>query len=80
MGYLENMNGKRNFKMKNINKHSLKNYFPAVIYTFFTLIIYPFVLNDYSFKFLKTVKYWATMVPLLVLIPILIMVIIEGNR
>ncbi len=74
------MHGKRNFKMKNINKNSFKSYFPTVIYTFFTLIIYPFVLNDYSFKFLKTAKYWATMIPLLVLIPILIMVIIEINR
>jgi hypothetical protein len=76
---LENMQEKRNYK-KNINKYSFKSYFPIVIYTFFPLIVYPFVFNDYSFKFLKTVKYWATMVPLLILIPILIMVIIEENK
>lgn len=66
--------------MKNIRKFNLKKSLALVIILFILLIINPFISNDYSFIFFKTIKYWAMVVPMMLIILFYIYIIIEEDK
>ncbi|WP_102399122.1 hypothetical protein [Haloimpatiens massiliensis] len=66
--------------MKNIRKVSFKKSLPVILILINGTIITPFLLSDFSLKFLNTAKYWVSMVPMILLSPILLMASIEENK
>lgn len=66
--------------MKNIRKFSFKKSLALIILFVYFMIIDPFLSNDFSFMFLKTVKYWVTRVPMLPIILFCIYIIIQENK
>lgn len=66
--------------MKNVREVNLKKGMPLIIIFVFSIIIMSFLLNNFSFKFLKTAKYWAAMVPMLLLFPFLLIASIEDDE
>jgi SNF family Na+-dependent transporter len=66
--------------MKNIRKFNFKKSLALAIILVIFFIVSPFISNDYSFMFLKTMKYWVSMVPMLLIIPFFIYIIIEEDK
>lgn len=66
--------------MKNIKKASFKKCLPLIIMFVYFIIGSPFISNNYSFMFLKTVKYWVSIVPMLIIFPFAFYVTIEENK
>ncbi|WP_142415335.1 hypothetical protein [Hathewaya massiliensis] len=63
-----------------MTKSNIRKALPLIIIFVWTAIISPFITNNCSFKFLSVPKYWASMVPMILLVPILIYVAIKDRE
>lgn len=66
--------------MKKIRKSNFKKSLALVIIFVIFFIVSPFISNEYSFIFFKTMKYWAMVVPMIIIILFYIYIIIEEDK